>query len=685
MSNFGWAFIKGGLLTSSAPPDKSVQFNDGNQGLGGSSNLTFDKNTSVLNLTGTLNVSGAINANQYNVNVVNKTVTNITADGSTKFGDTAGDTHVFTGSLDISASSNPIRVYGLQAGTPPNSSSYVALDSNYRLVLTSAAGGSGGSGGTIGAAEDGTYADGLFSDFTTSTPIGTAIDKFNEILKIIVPGPAPAVDQINYTNVNGVGTKLSITASSKPSDYVAVANTGSFNDSLGVNSQYSASTSNEDFRLGVYNGSQEITGVINHHVVQQLKTSEVNYSHDAFGNAESGSLNLYLNGALLHTLNLTASGAGNPNTGSASDLNSSGSGFFALSTTASATDQNGSKYSIFQHRTSKYVVDPNDQKKGWNYAKVEHVYGSTTYVTNFVQWFNDTDANSNAMSVSNNRIAVTGQGSKYLSGVQYFLSASVAYNADVANVYKFTYPTGNVLSFNQTNLLTTASSALPAIGGSENFNKILAITASSKNSTSTMLGTTFNRSINLTHPLKSNLSSAGSATSNGTLIYNVSNASTNLSEKFDDESFRITSGSYDTQGAVTAGAATWSSQNHMTGSGATGHTDGLMFFNSNLYSPKNTPPSGITNGNFSALSDGPAGNPNYSGQSGTRTFYRKIQNTSGGTIRDLKIITEKSSRINNSSLSTNNVQFYVKIPGTTGWMDISQDFLMEQLQTEMVL
>ncbi len=83
---------------------------------------------------------------------------------------------------------------------------------------------------------------------------------------------------------------------------------------------------------------------------------------------------------------------------------------------------------------------------------------------------------------------------------------------------------------------------------------------------------------------------------------------------------------------------------------------------------------GITNGNFSALGDGPAGNPNYSGQSGTRTFYRKIQNTTGGTIRDLKITTDKSTKINNSSLTTDNVQFYIKIPGTTGWMDISQNF-----------
>ena len=672
MSDFGWAFVKSGLLTSSAPPVKSVQFNSGNEQLGGSADFTFDSDSGVLNLTGTLNVSGAINANQYNVDVVNKTVTNISADGSSKFGNSVDDTHVFTGSFDLSSSSNPIRIEGLQSGVGINSNSYIALNSDYHLVLTSAAGES--AGGTIGAAEDGTYSDGLFSDFTTSTAIGTAIDKFNEILKIIVPGPAPAVDRINYTNNDGLGTKLSINASSKPGDHTAVSNTGSYTDSLTTNSQYSVSTSGEDFRLGVYNGTQEITGVINYNTVEQLKTTEVNYSHDAFGNAESGSLNLYINGVLRHTLNLTASGAGNPNTGSAIDLNDSGSGFIAVSVTASAKDQNASLYSIFQHRTSKYVVDPSDQRKGWNIAKIEHEYGTTTYVTNFVQWFNDTDANSNAMATSNNTITVVGSGAKYLSGVKYFTAANVTYNADVSNVYKHTYPTGNVLSFNQTNLNAASAASLPSIGESEDYNKILQITQSSTNSTPTMLGTTFVRSINLTHPFKSNLSSAGSSTSNPTLIYNVSNASSNLSEKFDDESFRISSGSYATQNSVTAGAATWSSGSHMTGSGLAGHTDGLMFFNSNLYSPKNTPVGGITNGNFSALGDGPAGNPNYSGQSGTRTFYRRIQNTSGGTIRDLKIRTDKSSRINNSSLSTNNVQFYIKIPGTTGWMDISKNF-----------
>jgi hypothetical protein len=488
MSDFGWAFVKGGLLTSSAPPDKSVQFNNGSQGLGGSADLTFDKDSKVLNLTGTLNISGTINANQYNLDVINKTVTNINADGSSKFGNSTDDIHVFTGSINLSSSNNPIKIHGLKSAAGASTGSYLAVDSDFNLVMTSAAGGES-SGGTIGAAEDGSYADGLFASFTNSTTIGTAIDKFNEILKIIVPGPAPDVDRINYINVAGVGPKLSINAGSKPGSYTAVANTGSFSDSLTINSQYAVDTSGEDFRLGVYNGSQEITGVINFNVAEQLKTTEVNYSHDAFGNAESGSLKLYVNGALKHTFNLTASGTGNPNTGSADDLNGNGSGFFDLSNTASAKDQNGSTYDIFKHRTSKYVVDPSDQRKGWNIAKIEHEYGALIYVTNFIQWFNDTDANDNAMTVSNPRLTVVGSGGKYLSGVKYFTAANVTYNSDVNNVYKHVYPTGNVLSYTQTNLNVASATSLPAIGGGEDYNKILQITQSSTNSTATMLGT----------------------------------------------------------------------------------------------------------------------------------------------------------------------------------------------------
>ena len=70
MADFGWAFVKGNLVTGSAPPSGAVQFNDGNNKLAASGDLIFiSGSTSQLNLTGTLNVSGAIKPKSLAINV----------------------------------------------------------------------------------------------------------------------------------------------------------------------------------------------------------------------------------------------------------------------------------------------------------------------------------------------------------------------------------------------------------------------------------------------------------------------------------------------------------------------------------------------------------------------------------------------------------------------------------------
>jgi len=669
MADFGWAFVKGNLATGSAPPSGAVQYNDGNDKFAASGDFTFVSGaTSQLYLTGTLNVSGAINANEYNVNVTNQNVINLSATGSTKFGDSVDDTHVFTGSMNISAASNPIELHGLQSGTGIGQTSYLALNSNYQLVLTSAAG-AGTEGGTIGEAEDGTYTDGLFADFVSSTPIGTAIDKFNEILKIIVPGPAPSVDRIDYMNPAGIGLKIGEATSS----YTSVSNLGYFQDNLGVSSEYSSSTSGEDFRLGTYNGSQQITGAINFNVVEQLKSTEINYSNDAFGNAESGSLKLYVNGALTHTLNLDGFvGAGSPNSGSASDFAAStNTGFFDISEARAARDQNGSEYDIFQHRTAKFVIDTPEQQNGWNYARIQHEYGGASYVTNYVQWFNDPEASNQAMVAQNESVAFTGHGpAKYLSGVEYFRSGSLQYTVEATNFYKYTYPTGAVLGFNRTLNVDPISSQTPPDITALDVDKVLSITGSTNTTDDVMLNDTVTLSFDLSHPFKFNLSAAGTVKANGILIYNVDNASTNTIEHFDDETYRLVSDAYALQSDVLDAGNVWDSENHMTGGGATGHTTGLMFYDSKLVSPTQ----GANGGDFSSLANGPSGNPDYSSTTGTRTFFRKLKNTESTAVYDLKITTTKNTRINSSVLSTNNVKFFVKIPEQTGWMDISRAF-----------
>ena len=70
----------------------------------------------------------------------------------------------------------------------------------------------------------------------------------------------------------------------------------------------------------------------------------------------------------------------------------------------------------------------------------------------------------------------------------------------------------------------------------------------------------------------------------------------------------------------------WNSNTYMTASNG-GHSNGLQFFDQKLVSPLNT----INSGNFSIFANGPDENPDYSGQTGTRTFIRWFKNTTGST------------------------------------------------------
>jgi hypothetical protein len=63
----------------------------------GSANLTGS-----VGVLGDLTVVGAVNARQFNINVISSSV--LYQSGSTKFGDTIDDTHEFTGSIDVSGS-----------------------------------------------------------------------------------------------------------------------------------------------------------------------------------------------------------------------------------------------------------------------------------------------------------------------------------------------------------------------------------------------------------------------------------------------------------------------------------------------------------------------------------------------------------------------------------------------------
>jgi len=557
------------------------------------------------------------------------------------------------------------------------------------LVMNEDASGIASVTASIGHAEDGLFTDGLFTDFIPTTPIGTAVDRFNEILLALAPNPAPPLDDIDCNTSNGSSAKLSFGSSNDQSAgspaYIS-SNTAAGFSAVDVNETFEAATSGNNIRKGVYNGATVITGDLNEDIpINQHNTGVTNHVANAFGNANEGTLELKVNGSLVHSVDLTLdnAGSGNPGSGSASKLNGNSSGFINLSQTGSAVQSNNVSFSAFQHRTGRYQVGTADQRNGWNFAQVVHNRGTVQTETNYVEWVNDN--NSDALASAGSSLTFEGSGSIHLSGVEYFRSGSLEYKNRVSNAYKFVYDTTNI-TFSTSNSATVASGqtfnfaaqSKPTIdtASGETHAKILHLTSSSDLDATTFINGQITVGSNVTHPLKSNLSNSGTATVSQILIYDRANTSTNTQETFLRENFRLVSGSYDSQANVEDSNNAWDSSIFMTASNG-GHSDGLQFYNAQLLSPLNT----ISSGDFSGFSNGPAQNPDYSGISGNRTFIRWFKNTTGSSKQDLSIAINGAGTIvqETASKSGNQIAILVKIPGKTGWMDLSQTFVLDSV------
>ena len=120
MSGFGWAYINcedsgsgGGGGGGHAGPIKSVQFLTSSTGTSGSESFTYDNTAAILQLTGTLIVSGTISASYYHI----EDVAIIDSSGSTYFGNTDDDEHVRTGSFYVGASGSAASVFDVNLTT----------------------------------------------------------------------------------------------------------------------------------------------------------------------------------------------------------------------------------------------------------------------------------------------------------------------------------------------------------------------------------------------------------------------------------------------------------------------------------------------------------------------------------------------------------------------------------------
>ena len=528
----------------------------------------------------------------------------------------------------------------------------------------------------IGPAEDGTYTDGVFSDFTSNTPVGTAIDRFNELLVSLVPPKAPILSDWSGVRTGGSNGKLSFD-STKP-----IAGSTYYGADTALSNPISAdgTWTSSGKRLSIYAASstQNLTGTLNSQVSANTSTPTPAYPASSFGDADLGTLKLSINGVLVSTATLT--------TLTALD-NTSGSSIsgFVLSAATGSKFPIGAPFDQFKYRTGTWFVKNNDPnlRYGYNYVTAEHASSSFTRTLNRYEFI--IDHNTDSTSFSNYGVTASLTGSKFLSGIAYYTGGTLYYNAQIDNLYRNTYYSGtDAITFvdnsgvgnaNTAPILNVSTSySLPSTSGDESKSLTYSTDLGSGSSLSVNILTgkrRLNDSIGLYTIAKRTVQgSKQGATSSISNVYldNITATSTDLIEGFDDEVKRLKTGSYDLITDVTSG--TWSSTQSLI-TGDSNHNTGLQVINSTLIYP-------ITNysivGSLSTnLNFGNSGAV-YSSATGERSYYRYFKQTaptgnfiinisgSGGTFVAI-----------GTSLTGNNIHLEFKLPGTsvatTGWLD----------------
>ena len=100
MANYGWAYTTG-AISGSGGISGSLQWRNGPSEISGNENLVWDNSESTLYVTGNLNVNGILYAEEFHVDTVLRNVVDISSTGSTAFGDSVDDHHLFVGKVMV--------------------------------------------------------------------------------------------------------------------------------------------------------------------------------------------------------------------------------------------------------------------------------------------------------------------------------------------------------------------------------------------------------------------------------------------------------------------------------------------------------------------------------------------------------------------------------------------------------
>jgi hypothetical protein len=471
----------------------------------------------------------------------------------------------------------------------------------------------GPASGVIGPAEDLTgYTDGLYVDFTPNTPIGTPIDRFNEILKSLVPKPAPDLEDWSLTSPTFVNGKLSIDSTNVASfpplvSAPGVSRGGDFNS--GSPNSYRKGINS--FRLQPNTGTlhfADYRGRLNYLTGESSQRPTPAYAQFGFGNADTGILSLRLNGQVIVNADLT-------NLDVINTTNNSQNSGLILSAATSSKFPSSDPFEVFYHRTGEFLIKVNDSRiqQGYNYLDLSHILPGRTINLPTYTWFADPSTFSTTftnISLSN----IQGSNPKSLSGIQFYQNMTVQYNVRLSDHVRFSYNSSadaikalntigtpgpsNTNGINQKITTTTNpimanpdSKAISVPGGPSSFEDVI-FTFNTVNSNVRRLneGITFSMTVART---VQGIDRGGTVSDTNFFIDNVTDTNSLSDEKFTGETFRLLNGvtKYTTIHSSIGGVPSqpfatvkWDSTKSLFDD--TNHRNGLQIINGQLVYPR---------------------------------------------------------------------------------------------------
>jgi len=476
-----------------------------------------------------------------------------------------------------------------------------------------------------------------------------ALDYLADIVDSMLPAASPDLSDMSASTGSSGKLSYGTSAVSNPAGYT-------LHPSIDIGGDFDVTTPDR----GIISGTTDASGVLAEAVVVDPSNS---YPENSFGPGDDGTLYLSVNGSTIHSTNLSSFGSG-------ASLNGNSSGFSTLSAATSVQFPTGSSFDGRKYRTGAWIVKAADLRNGYNTIQVQHI---TSLGTNSTEEFvYIIDADTTATSISGEAwSSFSGTGSKNISGIEYHTAATGTFEVDIDNAYRTTYSSSaSAISYPSINNCSISSASLSIPTAYDNTLTNYQSTATATASRIITGLTTYDGFRARARTLRTIQGTVTGSYSEGfdMLLDSVADDATDLNDNMNGESYRLLS-SVDFDNDL---SSSWNGSVSLI-SGTIGYSNGLQVLNGSVSFPLL---------DFTAATDAPAGNPDYSSAVGTRFWYRYFTDSTGAG--NFRIILEGTATVISESASFTGgshteVKISIKFPENdgegTGWLDINENFV----------